>query len=90
MKNLIPLLVIVLIIIAFSKKESWLGFYYPNGCLSCESDYIFSPEFDSKEQCFAWANDIKRRRDNPEDLFECGLNCKKDDYGMYICKETVD
>lgn len=69
--------------------DVWKGFYYPDGCLSCEDKYIFSPEFKTKEECFDWAYALKTSRDNPDDLFECGLNCKEKG-GFSICEETVD
>jgi hypothetical protein len=74
----------------FNGKDSWLGFYYPNGCLTCTEDYIFSPQFDSKQQCFDWANNLKRSRNNSSDDFECGSNCKEVGYKAYRCDETVD
>lgn len=73
----------------FSSRDTWKGFYYPDGCLSCTEKYIFSPEFETKEQCFDWADEIKISRNNPNDLFECGLNCE-DKGGFNVCEETVD
>lgn len=90
----------LLIVIVFSTiligcliwGNTWQAFYYPNGCLVCEEDYIFSPIFKSKEECFDWAEDVKARRGNENDLYECGKNCKKSEKygGLYICEETVD
>ena len=73
-------------------KETWQGFYYPDGCLSCTEQYIFSPRFDAHDSCIAWATDLKAQRNNPSDDFECGKNCKAPDRlgGPYVCKETVD
>src|SRR3989344_685071 len=90
--------VVILIVIAaivyvvFFSSEKWQGFYYPDGCLSCEEDYIFSPTFEGLDQCRDWAEDLKSRRSNSNDLYECGKNCKllADGSGMYLCKETVD
>lgn len=92
MKNILVLLIVGLIILLLvNKKEEWKGFYYPDGCLGCEENYIFSPStFDNKEACLAWAENTKIKRNNESDLYECGLNCKENDYGSYICKETVD
>ena len=90
MDKVIFILLIVGAVWIFNGRDEWLGFYYPNGCLSCESDYIFSPTFDSKKQCLAWANNLKMTRNNSSDDFECGLNCKEIGYKMYQCKKTVD
>lgn len=89
MKVILTILVIVFIFFMF-KQHKWLGFYYPDGCLVCEENYIFSPEFKTKDQCFDWADDLKMKRNNPKDLFECGRDCKLKDSGMYVCEETVD
>lgn len=89
------LVLIVLIVVGiyfFFGKDTWQGFYYPNGCLTCTDDYIFSPVFDEKAVCLAWAEDLQSQRNNPSDDFECGKNCKSqgDPDGPYICDETVD
>jgi hypothetical protein len=76
-------------IFLIKSKNTWQGFYYPDGCLSCASKYIYSPIFETKEQCFNWANSLKTSRNNTEDLFECGLNCKNKN-GSNVCEETVD
>ena len=89
MKYIIIILAIIGIICFFNSKDVWEGFYYPDGCLSCAENYIYSPKFETKEQCFDWADSIKLSRGNPSDLFECGLNCKKNN-GLNICEETVD
>jgi hypothetical protein len=90
MKNLIIVVIIISASYFIFKKDKWLGFYYPDGCLGCSEDYIYSPEFKTKEQCFDWAHTLKKARNNSNDLFECGKNCKLQNSGMYICKETVD
>ena len=51
MKKIITIVIVVVITIVaynFFKKDSYLGFYYPNGCLTCQEDYIFSPKFNDK------------------------------------------
>ncbi len=95
MKKILSVLaIIILIIIAykFFTKETWLGFYYPNGCLTCQEDYIYSPTFNDRASCLSWATTLKQQRNNPNDTFECGKNCKVPDTkdGFYVCKETVD
>lgn len=93
MKKVIILLFTILILTGCSlKKETWQGFYYPNGCLECQEDYIFSPIFEDRASCLSWATTLRQERQNYLDEFECGKNCKvpetKD--GFYICDETVD
>ena len=95
MKNVLSVVgIIILIVIAYNffKKDTWLGFYYPNGCLSCQDDYIYSPTFDERADCLSWATTKKQQRGNPSDTFECGKNCKTPDTkeGLYVCDETVD
>ncbi|MFC1720732.1 hypothetical protein ACFL0K_00550 [Patescibacteria group bacterium] len=92
-------ILIMLIFIAgyflFFNKNVWQGFYYPDGCLSCEEDYIFSPKFkgydDGLADCVTWGNNIRKQGNSLEkgDIFECGLNCKNE-IGLFVCEETVD
>ncbi len=95
MKKILAIaVVIILIIVAYNyfKKDTWLGFYYPNGCLTCQEDYIYSQTFNDRASCLSWATNLKQERDNPNDTFECGKNCKAPDTknGLYVCKETFD
>lgn len=85
-------LIVVGIYLFLSGKETWQGFYYPDGCLICEDQYIYSPRFDDRASCLAWATNLKSQRNNPSDTFECGKNCKAPDHpgGLYVCEETVD
>jgi len=71
---------------------TWAGTYYPNGCLACSNDYIFSPEYSTKEECLESALSLYRLRNNPNDEYECGKNCRplENAYRVYICDETVD
>ncbi len=92
MKNLIYILILLFVIILIGAncgKDEWQGFYYPNGCLVCEDDYIFSPVFDSKEECLNWATNKKMLRNNNDDLYECGKNCEKKGE-FFVCEETID
>lgn len=72
--------------------ETWQGFYYPNGDLVSQDDYIYSPSFNDRAACLAWGSDLKAKKGNPNDKYECGKNCKAPDYkdGLYVCDETVD
>jgi len=71
-------------------NSKWQGFYYPNGCLACSSQYIYSPIFKDLDTCMDWGEDLKEERGNPNDTFECGKNCKLKSSGMYLCSETID
>lgn len=83
------IILVIIVILIIPKKEKWNGVYYPNGCLVCENEYIFSPTYNTKEDCLNWATTIRAQRNNPDDLFECGKNCKWKD-GLQVCKETID
>lgn len=94
MKNFNNFLAIIFVVallatVYFVKQEKWEGFYYPNGCLSCEEDYIYSPPFKSLENCLAWADNLQALSGNPTDDFECGKNCKNKN-GLKICEVTTD
>lgn len=36
-----------------SLKTRWQGFYYPDGCLACSSQYIYSPAFNNLDTCWS-------------------------------------
>lgn len=89
LRFLIFVIVIVTVILIIPHKEKWQGFYYPDGCLVCEDQYIYSPVYSTKENCLNWATTLRAERNNPADLFECGKNCKDKD-GFQVCEETID
>jgi hypothetical protein len=81
----IAVLIIVAVLVS-SKKDTYRGFYYPDGCLTCDN-YIVSPDLNSAEDCVKWAEGLKGARGNPADKWECGKNCKwKDD--LSVCEST--
>ncbi len=85
---------ILILIIAFIyfgynflfKKDNYQGFYYPNGCLTC-NNYIISPDLKSAEECVKWGEGIKSQSGNLTDRWECGKNCKWEG-GFSLCEET--
>jgi len=88
---LISIIIIGILLVVDYFKNEWQGFYYPNGCLACKDDYIFSPVYDTKEECLDWATQKKISRNNNNDLYECGKNCKLDSgLDLYVCDETTD
>lgn len=69
------------------KKTTWQGVYYPNGCLTCEESYVYSPIFDNFDDCKTWA---LNKKSNSDDKVTCSKNCKNpDEYGMQTCEETI-
>lgn len=69
------------------KRDTYKGFYYPDGCLVCEDKYIFSPTLNSAEDCVKWAEGLKSNSNNPNDTWECGKNCKWKN-GFNVCETT--
>lgn len=69
------LLVILFLMVACTKleKNSWQGTYYPEGCLTCDSEYVYSPVFKTFNECKSWA-DTKIK--NGEDKASCGRGCE--------------
>lgn len=90
-RNIILIIVAVGLIIfsyfLFFKKADWQGVYYPDGCLVCEDDYVFSPVFKTKEECIDWGED--KSNNKAKGLYECGKNCEWKNEFM-ICEKTVD
>lgn len=70
------------------KKDTYRGFFYPDGCLVCD-DYIISPDLKSAEDCVKWGEGLKASRENLNDTWECGKNCKWKD-GLSVCETTFD
>ena len=83
------LIIFAIFLYNYLVKERWQGVYYPDGCLICEDDYIFSPVYNTKNGCLDWAMQKKALRNNDNDLYECGKNCKWES-GLMVCEETVD
>lgn len=71
----------------FKEKEIWTGYFYP----TAENLDIFrtSPQFKTLEECRDWAQSQTGYPNQTWD-YECGLNCEfKAEYGLNVCKETV-
>jgi len=94
-KNISGIIVVILIVAGiwffWGGKETWLGFYYPDE--NNLTNHIQSPELKSLEECRAWV-DFQVPIHNPSGSgydYECGRKCKFDkDYGLYVCKETLN
>jgi hypothetical protein len=88
-------LVVTLIILPFfitscSFRNTWLGIYYP-----LNDDDIYSPIFQTKEECIDWALSMEARY--PPYLsndvgwrWECSSNCKVSDSYQYLQKYAPD
>jgi hypothetical protein len=68
------------------QKDIYRGIFYPNGCLTCDN-FIVSPNLSSAEDCVIWAEALMTSRKNPDDLWECGKNCKWEN-GLSVCELT--
>jgi len=94
-RNISLIAVMVLILVdgyfLFFNNETWIGFYYPNE--NNLTKHIQSPELGSLEECRAWVNSQVPIY-NPSGYgydYECDENCKLDkNYGLYVCKETLN
>jgi hypothetical protein len=51
----------------------WQAIYYPDGCLTCEESYIFSPFFKDVNQCIGWVHEKAKTRPGNIDSAECAL-----------------
>jgi len=73
-------------------QGKWQAIYYPDGCLSCEDQWIFSPFFEEVNQCIAWIHNRADSRDEPSDAAECAYDCRQEcDISCWlVCDETID
>lgn len=83
--------VFILAVFLFSGcGNEWIGFYYPDE--NNLTVHIQSSEIKSLEECRNWV-DAQISLNNPSGYgydYECGRKCKfNKDYGLYVCKETV-
>ena len=88
---IIGLLAGVYLGINYFSGPNWSLFFYPEGCLSCQSKWIIEiDEYSSEKACEDAGDALRISRGNPNDTFECGYKCKVYDSSGYLCKETVD
>jgi len=97
-KNNIALIYILLSVVLgvfigqnIAKKDYWSGVYYPAGNLA--GNAIYSPKFDSKEECIGWAiNERGKRPQDSEvplqDLWECNKNCRLESNYQYLVRNN--
>ena len=76
-----------------ARKNKWQAAYYPDGCLDCQKNYIFSPFYDNVNECINWVHEKATSRKNKKDAAECSYNCRTEYLGnnsIFVCTETVD
>ena len=74
-------------------RGKWQAVYYPDGCLHCQENYIFSPFFSTANECINWVHNKATTRNNSPDAAECSFDCEKtkaDFGGIQVCKETLE
>lgn len=84
MRNIIIFLALSCLFLGACKKESWLGFFYPN-----KNDLTIDREigsFSSLEDCRRAARALIEVNSNAD--YECGLNCDTAKGKPYICEKT--
>ncbi|GEM_PF-3366048 len=93
-RHLIVIFIVVLIVCFFIIKKNnlkWTMFYYPDGCLTCESEWVIADNLKSESECqrqIEFNDKIYFGKDNKS---ECGKNCKLDKkLNLYICEITKD
>jgi len=74
-------------------REDWMLFIYPNAP-DLTTHRIVEGDFYNFELCASQARHeiimIRAGDESKRPAFECGLNCKDDGTGFYICDETRD
>lgn len=89
--TLFIIVVVIGVYFIFLRKDTYVGFYYPNQDNLLE--YYRSSELKSLEDCRNWISMQSEIRD-PGGLgfdYECGKNCKyKKDSDLYVCDETLE
>lgn len=71
-------------------KDTYVGFYYPNGENLFKD--VQSPVFDSLDACRLWVAQqrIAYHSDGTSDDYECGKNCDISEEKPYVCEETLE
>ena len=75
----------------FFKKDSYIGFYYPDAS-NLLNDIQSEGIFDSLEACRSWINKQVEiyNQDNSDYDYECGKNCDISGGKPYVCEETLE
>lgn len=88
MKKIFLLIVSIIFLSGCTLSNEWTGFYYQDkNDLGNSTKLKIQAGFKSKENCRDWA--IQTAGSNENFDYECGLNCKPNDYKSYTCEETI-
>lgn len=83
--------VIILGLSTFFKKDTYIGFYYPDAN-NLMNDIQSEETFDSLDACRNWVDEqvsIYNQNDSNYD-YECGKNCNISGDKPYTCEETLE
>lgn len=69
-------------------RQPWIGIYYPNS--DYPGQYEISSEFKDKDICLKWGRSKSvANPDDPLPAWDCGRGCKVNEFGLFLCEETV-
>lgn len=73
------------------KKDTYIGFYYPDAN-DLTNDIQSDGTFESLDACRDWVNKqvSMRNQDNSNYDYECGKNCDISGGKPYVCEETLE
>ncbi len=82
------LVIFVTLMSGCSLTQEWTGFYYPDkNDIGNSSKWKIQDGFKTVQECSDWI--AQTAGDNPKFDYECGLNCKINDYGLNVCDKTI-
>ncbi len=88
MKKTFLLTICIILLSGCSLSNEWTGFYYQDkNDIGNSTKQKIQSGFKSKEDCRNWIIQTAGNNDNFD--YECGLNCKLNNYNTYTCKETI-
>lgn len=72
-------------------KAGWQGVYFPENCGWCTKQFVWSPVFETKEQCLAWVEKKKLVDNDDRYDYECGKGCKySSEFKQVKCKDSIE
>lgn len=91
---LVLLLIVILGLVSFFKKDSYIGFFYPDAS-NLFLDVQSESTFETLDECRAWAKttalEYAKVGDTRETWdYECGKNCNISGGKPYVCEETLN
>ena len=96
-RNIVLIIIVAIVIIwglgTLLKKDTYIGFYYPDAN-NLSNDIQSNGLFGSLDECRAWVNEQKSVHNSDgtrQDDYECGKNCNlQNGQKPYICEETLE